>query len=277
MSTSRKGLWQLTVGEREASLRTLEKFVKSQGGDIVNVFAMLRKNPVFTERVAKLIIRGMWPNTKYHGKTRALVPEESFWGIDEWMWYFDASLNDFPFGFIEKKEILINKVLYDPCPFNPGKKMFETHFFFSGAVLIKDIALNVQGWRTLLDEFSQPKVNIYNWMEGQRPLSRYLQPAWYTFPVVSQITEDRSAGQDLSALDANMPEGYRRMNLIEAVTANVLYFTKNGKYLDQDLISKNKWESGDLVTVVGHEIGGIDLHSFLRSSSKNRTIGIRRL
>ena len=128
MDTSQNGLWTMTKGEFEESVRKLEAAVAKRGGNPRQLFDRIRTEEVFTDRVAEFILRGGLEGSVHQKLARAILGK-NFFGVEEWSALYGVNFTkkqlrevaDFPWN---------EDVLNAPCPFVKGKSVKETHFAF---------------------------------------------------------------------------------------------------------------------------------------------------
>jgi hypothetical protein len=231
MGTSRKpdGLWKMSVGEREESLKKLEQEIVEKFGSPRELFDRLRLDAKFASAVAEFMVsKGRDPKqlfSKTSHVRKIMDNGTNFFGIEDYENLFGVTFTreeldaipDFPWS---------KKTLNSPCPFNEGLEIKDTHFAFLGLENFNGQWLSMIRWKRILDDEGGIRLNI-----GQNIAS---EPAigaaackfrWYlmTLSVIPGSTNCNRLEQM-----QNIPEGYNIPYAIEEITKRILYFKKNG-------------------------------------------------
>ncbi|MDD5164891.1 MAG: hypothetical protein PHF10_01470 [Patescibacteria group bacterium] len=90
MNTSQKakGVWNMTKGAFEESIRMLEADIFLQGGDPCKIFDRLRTDKSFTRQIARLMINGGFEPTTSQKRALEIMGDENFFGVDEAIKHF---------------------------------------------------------------------------------------------------------------------------------------------------------------------------------------------
>lgn len=145
----------------------------------------------------------------------------NFFGPEEWVQFLGPThsigkVPEIPWG----KELLENPLIK------------QVHFLFLGLDSVGGNPLNMFTWNEILKAWKTP--NIYPGVTTHNPeleLNHEVCGArWYLMPVDGFGTYGQSFEKQLSKL----PNGYEVPNVVERVTANILYFLVNGIYMDSD-------------------------------------------
>jgi len=186
--------------------------------------------------------------------------EERLWGAEEWSTFYGVRFTEkqlrevaeFPWS---------EDVLNAPCPFHKGKSVKETHFAFLGLEKIRNKPLTILKWQELHPDSDQPKFYSYapeNWYAkekfGNKPTCGF---RWYLMPLkIVPKSEDKTFQEQVTMLSA---DDYEVPHAIEEVAKVILYYRKNGIYLNptrygrcQDMAS-----GGDRVGVGCFGSGGL--------------------
>ena len=145
--TNEKGLWSMTVGQREASLKALERAIFEAGGNPKKLFDLFRTNSAFTQSVAQAIVESNKLNYLDVSDAKRILGNNIF-TIADWQKYCFNSFsekqiqefNKFPWN---------EKFLDSPCPFNKGLSIKQTHFAFIGLESINKEFLHADNWHSL--------------------------------------------------------------------------------------------------------------------------------
>lgn len=224
--TNLKGLWTMTFGEIGASLKVLQDH-----GITPEHWARLRAEPSYAKRVAEFMLRGGIEGSIHQKLARATLGE-NFFGIEEW-----SSLYGINFTKKQLREIAdfpwSEDILNAPCPFVKGKKVKETHFAFLGLDSFKGKPLTILTWQELHPASKQPKFYSYApdcWYAREGFATGKISDfRWYLMlkEIVPGSTE-KIYQEQIKML----PDEYEVPFAIEEVTKEILYFKKNGAYLN---------------------------------------------
>jgi len=268
MSTNQKkvdGLWTMTKGEFEESVRALERAVVVQGGNPRDLFDLFRTDGEYTGRIAQAMMRkGLVGSIKLR-LARAVLGRNIFTDAD-WMSYYDAKFTKkqiheagkFPWG---------EDVLNGPCPFNSGKLVKDTFFAFLGISGINGQPLTVAKWLELHLASDQPKFYFNNdpWHVGQPHTDvATMQLRWYL--MLKEIIPD-STNKTPEEQVAMLPEGYEVPTTIMEVTKDILVFRKTGERPNgsrwatctERTIKTDKVSAGDVSCVGRFDEDGLDV------------------
>ena len=264
--TNPSGLWTASYGEIGATLKVLQ-----DQGITVEHLARLRAEPDYAKRVAEFILRGGLEGSVHQKLARAILGK-NFFGVEEWSALYGVNFTkkqlrevaDFPWN---------EDVLNAPCPFVKGKSVKETHFAFLGIDLIKGKSLTILEWQKIHPASGQPRFFSYapdNWYAkekfGNEPTCGF---RWYLMPLeIVPNSTDKTYKEQVAML----PADYKVPMAIEEVTKDILYYRKNGIYLNpsrwgrcQDVTS-----GGGRVGVGGFGAGGLGVRGYwdgIRSDS----------
>ena len=257
-STSKQqdGLWTIRFGELGATLKALQ-----DQGVTVKHLARLRAEPEYAKRVAGFMLQGGLVGLT-HQRARAILGK-NFFGVEEW-----SSLYGVNFSNKQLREVAefpwSEDVLNAPCPFHLGKSIKETHFAFLGLDAFKGKPLTILKWQELHPDSGQPKFSSYapdSWYAkekfGNEPTCGF---RWYLMPleIVPESTSKTYAEQT-----AMLPADYEVPLAIEEVTKVILYYRKNGIYLNPTTYSRCRdvASDGDPVDVGYFDSEGLDVGS----------------
>ena len=121
-------------------------------------------------------------------------------------------------------------ILNSPCPFNPGKRIWETHFAFLGIEqCLPNTSLTAVKWNELFQKKFQRE--LISFELGKFDCEAYLQEPstsqtackfrWHLMPLV--INELRGTYEQQQAL---LPKEYEVPTVIEEISRSLLYFLK---------------------------------------------------
>jgi len=224
--TNLSGLWTASYGEVGATLKALEDH-----GVTLEHMARLRAEPDFAKRVAEFMLRGGLEGSVHQKLARAILGK-NFFGVEEWSTLYGVNFTkkqlreiaDFPWN---------EDVLNAPCPFNKGKSIRETHFAFLGLDSIKGKPLPILKWQELHPQSGQPKFYSYApdcWYAKEnfanKPTCKF---RWYLMPLEIVPNSTDKTYQEQTAMS---PKEYEVPLAIEEVTKLILYYRKNGIYLN---------------------------------------------
>jgi len=223
-------VWTLPAGKVAAATTKLWTQLGSQGADIV---ARLDDDERFRTRIAKFMLQGGIESSAHIKLVRVIMGEERFWGAEEWSAFYGVRFTkkqlhevaEFPWS---------EDVLNAPCPFHKDKSVKETHFAFLGLDKIKGKPLTILKWQELHPAMGQPKFYSYapdNWYAkekfGNEPTCGF---RWYLMPLeIVPKSENKTYQEQIAMLPA---DDYEVPHAIEEVTKDILYYRKNGTYLN---------------------------------------------
>jgi len=257
-STSQSGLWTASYGEVGATLKALE-----DQGVTKEHLARLRAEPDYAKRVAEFMLQGGLVGSA-HQKLARVILGKNFFGFEEW-----SSLYGVNFSNKQLREVAefpwSEDVLNAPCPFHKGKSIKETHFAFLGLDAFKGKPLTILKWQELHPDSGQPRFYSYtpdNWYSkekfGNEPTCEF---RWYLMPL--EIVPD-STNKTYSGQTAMLPVDYEVPLAIEEVTKVILYYRKNGIYLNPTRYGRCQDVSSDghRVDVGYFDSGGLDANDY---------------
>jgi len=225
-SQQQDGLWTIQFGELGATLKALQ-----DNGVTVEHLARLRAKPDYAKRVAEFMLQGGLVGSAHQKLARAILGK-NFFGVEEWSFLYGVNFSnkqlrevaEFPWS---------EDVLNAPCPFYKGKSVKETHFAFLGLDTFKGKPLTILRWQELHPASGQPKFYSYapdSWYSkekfGNKPTCGF---RWYLMPleIVPESTNKTYAEQT-----AMLSADYEVPLAIEEITKVILYYRKNGIYLN---------------------------------------------
>lgn len=182
---------------------------------------------------------------------RDIMGDKRYFGAEDWLELYAShgleftkkqlvQIAEFPWG---DDELIL------PDPWEEDKPVRKTHFAFLGVKRIGKRSLNLPLWHQIHPGPEHPKF----WTEWN-PKNRFAQKTcelrWYLMRI-GIVPE--STGISYSQQVAMLPDSYEVPLTVERVTANFLFYQKNGGYLDQDYWAQCQDQSahGSCV-VVGH-------------------------
>jgi len=169
---------------------------------------------------------------------------KNFFGVEDWATLYGVNFINKQFS--EVAEFPWNEdVLNAPCPFNKAKSIKETHFAFLGLDSFKGKPLTILEWRKLYPPPDQPWLRLYYynkyehytcWWAGEKfaeQLTCHFR--WYLMPleIVSNSTDKTYQEQT-----AMLSQGYEVPLAIEELTKLMLYYRKNGIYLNSEALGR---------------------------------------
>ena len=197
------------------------------------LLARLRAEPNYAKRVAEFMLRGSIEGSIHQKLARAIL-NENFFGVEEWSSLYGVNFTkkqlreiaDFPWS---------KDVLNAPCPFVKGKKVKETHFAFLGLSSFRGKPLTILKWQELHPKSKQPKFYSYApdyWYTKEKFATEKTSDfRWYL--MLKEIIPD-STNKTFQEHTKRLPDGYELPFAIEEVAKEILYFKKNGVYLNSD-------------------------------------------
>ena len=226
MSTNQGGLWKASYGEVGATLKALQDH-----GVSTEHLARLRAEPDYAKRVAEFMLRGGVSGSVNHQVVRAIM-DKNFFGVEEWATLYCVKFTkkqlrevaEFPWG---------EEVLNAPCPFVKGKTVKETHFAFLRLENVNGKPLTILHLQELHPHNGQPKFASYapnSWYSNQAwATSKTAKFRWYLMPLeIVPNSEDKTYQDQVTML----PQGYEVPTAVEEVLKDLLYYRKNGIYLN---------------------------------------------
>jgi len=225
-SQQQDGLWTVQFGELGATLKALQ-----DNGVTVEHLARLRAEPDYAKRVAEFMLQGGLVGSVHQKLARAILGK-NFFGVKEW-----SSLYGVNFSNKQLREVAefpwSEDILNAPCPFHKGKSVKETHFAFLGLDTFKGKPLTILKWQELHPASGQPKFYSYapdSWYNKEKfsnePTCGF---RWYLMPLeILPKSTHKTYAEQIAMLSAD----YEVPLAIEEVTKVILYYRKNGAYLN---------------------------------------------
>lgn len=246
-STTKSGLWTASYGEIGATLKVLQDH-----GVTVEHLARLRAEPDYAKRVAEFILGGGLKGSVHHQLARAIMGK-NFFGVEEWSTLYGVNFTkkqlravaEFPWS---------EDILNSPCPFVKGKSIRETHFAFLGLNNIKGKPLPILKWQELHPASGQPRFYSYapNAWYSEQKFAKEVTCGfrWYLMPLeIIPNSTDKTYQEQVVML----PADYEVPLAIEEVTKDLLYYRKNGIYLNPQRYGRcQDVPSGGYRVVVGN-------------------------
>lgn len=263
-STSQQvGLWVEGFGAIGATLHALE-----EQGATPEDLRLIRSKPGIARRVV-LAVRNCieLPNEKF----ARLIMGEDFSGREEW----GISYGGVSFTAKEAKSISSfpwsQETLQSECPFNPRKKIFETHFAFvgvkryNGTITEAHGPLTMMGWQKIHPNSTHPRFFRYGndcWYPNQEFATVPLELQWYL--ALKEIVP-RSHNTSWDNMQNMIPDAYYVPSPVEETSKIVLYYKKNLVYLNRDhYVATSVLGSDGYRVIVGYcGGGGLDVGDWL--------------
>jgi len=226
MDTSQRGLWTMTKGEFEQSVRNIEAAIASLGGNPCQIFGRIRTDKVFANRIADFMLHGWRLEASiYHERARSIMGK-NFFGVEDWLTLYGVKFSnrqlrevaDFPWD---------ENILNAPCPFVKGKSVKETHFAFLGTDSIKGKPLTVHRWQEL-----HPKYFYTSeiWYEKEKFANESTCSfRWYLMPL--EVAPNFIAKTYTEQI-AILPVEYEVPLVVEEATKLILYYRKDSTRLN---------------------------------------------
>ena len=179
-------------------------------------------------------------------EAQALMGEKNFFGSQEWIKFFGkkvqvANIPEIPWSQAELESPGIN----------------QEHFLFLGLEHLDEKPLNLPMWHKVFPGGKHPKF-YWDWYLSHDFAKTTCGFRWYLMPVgIVEGSTNLSYDQQVAML----PDGYEVPLAIERVSANILYYLPNRKYLDPDYWARtdDKSDGGHRVHVQGNSDGGLDV------------------
>ena len=232
MDTSQNhGLWTMGKGEFEESVKQVEGAIAKRGGNPRQLFDRIRTDASFTDRIAEFMLRSSGLQGSVHHQLARTIMGKNFFGIEEWSAY---GVNFSKKQLREVTKFPWNKdILNAPCPFVKDKSIRETHFAFLGLYAIRGKPLTIIMWQELLHPaLGQPRFSSYasdSWYENET-FANFMTCAfrWYLMPLEIILKPTDKPQSQIEML----PPEYEVPFAIEEATKDLLYYRKNGVYLN---------------------------------------------
>lgn len=177
-------------------------------------------------------------------EVQALMGKKNFFGSLEWMKFFGnkfslANIPEIPWSQTELE--------------NPG--IDQKHFLFLGLDLLDGKSLSLPAWHKIYHGENHPKF-YWEWYLTHKFAQIPCELRWYLMPIgILKGSVNLSYDRQIALL----PDKYEVPNASARVTANILYYLLNKKYLDTDFWARtsDKSDGGNRVLVRGHSDNGI--------------------
>ena len=177
-------------------------------------------------------------------EAKEILGEKNVFGPEEWKRFFGdkfqlANVPEIPWSQVELENPEIN----------------QEHFLFLGLDRLDGKPLNLSAWNKLHSGENHPKFYL-DWYLSHKFAQVTCGLRWYLMPV--GIVES-SNGLSYDRQVATLPDEYEVPTVPARVTANVLYYLLNKKYLDVDYWARtnDKSDGGDRIVVQGHSVYGL--------------------
>jgi len=243
--------------EITATLETLERL-----GVAPEHLARLRSEPDYAKRVAEFMLRGGTSGSTNCQVARAILGK-NFFGVEEWATLYGVQFTkkqlreaaQFPWG---------EEVLNAPCPFVNGKTVKETHFAFLGLENLNGKPLTILRLQELHPKNGQPCFYNYaqdcwyakeTWAVKATPKFR-----WYLLPLEIVPNSESKTYQEQLAM---LPQGYEAPTAVIEVLKELLYYRKNGVYLNPKRYARTMDVTSDGYRVNLGDFGGYGLFVFV--------------
>jgi len=178
-----------------------------------------------------------------------IMGKKKFFGPQEWTKLFGkkfqlATIPEIPWSQSELENPEIN----------------QEHFLFLGLDRLDGKSLNLPTWHKLYPGENHPKFYL-DWYLPHDFAQRACELRWYLMPI-GIVEGSRSLSFDRQV--AMLPDEYEVPTAPARVTANVLYYLLNKKYLDTDYRAhtNDKSDGGDRVLVQGYSDDGLYVNSW---------------
>jgi hypothetical protein len=173
-----------------------------------------------------------------------VMGKKNFFGPNEWVRFFGkkvqiANVPEIPWSQAELENPEIN----------------QEHFLFLGLDRLDGKPLNLPTWHKVYSGEAHPKF-YWDWYLSHKFAQVSCEPRWYLMPV-GILEGSRSFSYDRQV--ALLPDEYEVPTAPARVTANVLYYLLNKKYLDTDYWARtsDKSDGGRRVLVLGYSAYGL--------------------
>jgi hypothetical protein len=154
---------------------------------------------------------------------RSIVGNKNFFGPEEWNRFFGnkfqiANIPEIPWSQAELK--------------SPG--ISQTHFLFLGIDKLDGKPLSLSTWYKLCSGGKHPKI-YSDWYLNHKFAQVTYELRWYLMPIgIVEGSQSLSYDRQVDLL----PDVYEVPTAPARVTANILYYQLNGRYLDTDCWSR---------------------------------------
>ncbi len=205
-----------------------------------------------------------------------LTMEQNIFLPEDWTQYYSVNFSNIAIPNFPWSGSLLNS----PCPFNPDKRIKDTHFAFLGLPDINGVPLTVAQWIKLHPQTGQPKFYHHTnpWHQGQPYTDKItLQPRWYLLlkEIVPSST-DRTPEEQVVLL----PPEYEIPSTIAEVTKDLFVFKKTGIRSNpsqwaacaERTIQTSSSPAGNVSCVGGFGEGGLNVNYW--ADSRHFSVGL---
>ena len=224
MSTS---LAHVSIKEVDLVLKVLEHY-----GVKLEHLAMILVNESYARKVALAFRQGETAGV-IHYRVAQQEMGANFFGPAEWSDHYGLQFSKGQLRKIAGFPYSI-ELLNSPCPFNEGKLIKETHFAFLGLDRFKDKPLTIMEWQKIHPALGQPRfydsVSYCWYAKDDFCINEVLRFRWYLVLIKIVPNSESMIFEEQLRL---LPEAYCPLRAIEEVTKAMLFFKKNGIYLNQ--------------------------------------------
>jgi hypothetical protein len=260
----------LTVSPSKVSgrLATLHRVLEEEGL-LWEDFQKPIDDPELRRRLVRFWKSGGFEPTTSQKLAKAIMPAGCFFGPEEWLTHFSgkvkftksdlARISEIPWS----EEELRNPIISQP------------HFLFLGITRLDSKPLDLPAWHELYSGSEHPKFYL-DWYLTHGFAKGTCRFRWYLMPGIVEGSNNLSYDCQVDLL----PDEYEVPNAPERVTANILYYLLNKKYLDTDYWARTcdlsdggyrvrvRGDSGDGLGVNGWD-DSADVHIGLAASRKS--------
>ena len=229
MGNSKEGtVWSVPTGITNAVVTKIWNRLGSHGEGVIT---QLHEDDIFHERLAEFLLRRGIEGSVHHKLARVVMGNKNFWGMEEWASIYGENFTeeqlsevaDFPWS---------EDILNAPCRFNEGKFVKDTHSAFLGIERINREPLTILKWHELHPDTDKPRFSYAKkpWYGKQRFATEVTCGLrWYLMLLeIAPDFTDKTYEEQVAML----PQDYEVPLAIEEVTKNILYYRKNGIYLN---------------------------------------------
>lgn len=187
---------------------------------------------------------------------RTIMSTGYYFGPEDWLTYFGNR--------VKFNKIQLAKVAEIPWSEeelnNPG--IDQQHFLFLGVEELDGMSLDLPKWKEVYPSREKHPRLFADWCLMESFAKDICQLRWYLMPVgvVNGLTNRTYQQQQ-----AKLPRSYEVPNTIERITANILFYLLNSRYLDRDLWARTrdqKKDSGHRINVRGYSQNGVCVNLF---------------
>lgn len=203
-------------------------------------------------------LRGNHPSTTTVEVAKEIMGTKNFFGPDKWIKFFGKKIQ-----FANIPEIRWNRSEIE----NPG--INQGHFLFLGTDKLNEKPLDIIAWQKLFSGETHPKFYL-DWYLTHKFAKKTCGLRWYLMPIdIVKGSNNLSYNQQNQML----PSEYEVPSVIERVSANVLYYLLNKKYLDMGYWARTNdlSDGGRRVNVQGNSDDGLFIS--LWSDNANLHVG----